>query len=290
MKKTIIVIAMLCTAFYANAQFYISASGGYSIPSAGVRFGTETTNNGVENTYGSYGEGLHTQLRGGYFFNKSVGIEIGLGYLYGADQTTALIDVDGQPYVNLKARARAYGASASVVYNFTDNIYGRVGALIKVGGKTEAVGEIKELGLPANTLPGVAVPTTLDVDFTHDYKGKLPLGVITAVGYKYNVAKNIAVFGELEYMGISVTRDTSEMSKFSATLRETGTDLSIEQVQQILINSPLSSIAPIFNKNIEYVDSLPLGADPNGSKQLSQKVPYSSFGLNFGITYSFGDN
>lgn len=287
MKKSILLIAMFLVAVSAHAQFYISASGGYSIPSAGVRFGTKTTANGIENTYGSYGEGIHTQLRGGYFFNNSFGVEVGLGYLHGEDQTSVFVDLPNQPLVDIKARGRAYGASASVVYKFTNNFYGRVGALVKVGGRTEALGSIKGITLPANTLPGVPIATTLDIDFVHDYRGRLPLGAIAAIGYKYDLSKNVAFFVEAEYMGISVTRDSSEMSQFSAIIRQNGASLSVDQVRQIMAatNNPL---APIFNQNIEYVDELPLGADQNGAKQLSQKVPYSSFGINFGITYTFG--
>ncbi len=287
MKRSVLIIAMLLATVSVSAQFYVSASGGYSIPSAGVKFGTETTVSGIENTYGSYGEGLHTQLRGGYFFNKSFGVEVGLGYLEGADQQSILVDLPNQPYVNIKARGRAYGASASIIYKFTNNIYGRFGALIKVGGRTEAIGKLEGIALPANTLPGVPVPTTLDVDFIHDYKGRLPLGAIAAVGYKYDIAKNISLFTELEYMGISVTRDTSKMTEFSAKIRENGASLNVDQVRAIFVASQ-NPLAPVFNNNIEYLDQLALGADQNGAKQLSQKVPYSSFGINFGITYTFG--
>lgn len=287
MKRSILLIAMILVAVSANAQFYVSASGGYSIPSAGVRFGTETTINGVENTYGSYGEGIHTQLRGGYYFNNSFGVEVGLGYLYGSDQNIAYVELPNQPFVDVKARGRAYGASASVVYKFTNNIYGRIGALIKVGGKTEAIGTLRDIKIPANTFPGVPVETTLDIDFVHDYKGRLPLGAIAAIGYKYDVAKNVSLFVEAEYMGVSVTRDNSIMKEFSAVIRENGATLKVDQVREIM-KAGGSPLTPVFNNNIEYVDELPLGADETGSKQLSQKVPYSSFGVNFGITYTFG--
>ena len=286
MKRSILLIAMILVAVSANAQFYVSASGGYSIPSAGVRFGTETTINGVENTYGSYGEGIHTQLRGGYYFNNSFGVEVGLGYLYGSDQNIAYVELPNQPFVDVKARGRAYGASASVVYKFTNNIYGRIGALIKVGGKTEAIGTLRDIKIPANTFPGVPVETTLDIDFVHDYKGRLPLGAIAAIGYKYDVAKNVSLFVEAEYMGVSVTRDNSIMKEFSAVIRENGATLKVDQVREIM-KAGGSPLTPVFNNNIEYVDELPLGADETGSKQLSQKVPYSSFGVNFGITYTF---
>jgi hypothetical protein len=287
MKKYLIfTIAMVFTTSM-SAQIYVSASSGYAMGSAGVKFGDKTTINGIENTYGSYGEGLNAQFRMGYNFNKTFGLEFGLGYLHGADQTIkSVVGIPGQPNVDIIARGRAFGFSSSVVYNFSDNLYGRFGALIKVGGKTEVVGSIESLSLPAGAIPGVPIATNLDVDFIQDYKGRLPLGFIGAMGYKHQIGKNLNLFAELEYMGISVTRDTSEIVEFDASLQEVpGSTLSIDQVRGIL-EAGGSSLAGIFNKDIEYVDELPLG-HTDSKKQLSQTVPYSSFGLNFGITYTF---
>ncbi|TDQ25628.1 outer membrane beta-barrel protein [Tenacibaculum caenipelagi] len=279
MRKSILTLAMILAAMSVSAQFYVSASGGYSISSAGVRFGTETTATKVKNTYGSYGEGMHTQLRSGYFFNDTFGVEVGLGYLNGADQTSLLVDLPAQAqYINIEARGKAYGASASLVYKFTNNIYGRFGALIKVGGKTESDGKIN-----------IALSQTemLNVDYTQDYKGRLPLGFIGAVGYKYDLSDKVSLFAELEYMGVSVTRDSSEITEFSANVN--GQARSIDDVRAIFASHPsYSNLAAVFNKNIEYVDELPLGANPAGDKQLSQKVPYSSFGINIGATFYFG--
>jgi hypothetical protein len=287
MKKYLLFTIAMVFATSMSAQIYVSASGGYAMGSAGVKFGDKTTINGIENTYGSYGEGLNAQFRMGYNFNKTFGLEFGLGYLHGADQTIkSVVGIPGQPNVDIIARGRAFGFSSSVVYNFSDNLYGRFGALIKVGGKTEVVGSIESLSLPAGAIPGVPIATNLDVDFIQDYKGRLPLGFIGAMGYKHQIGKNLNIFAELEYMGISVTRDTSEIVEFDASLQEVpGSTLSIDQVRGIL-EAGGSSLAGIFNKDIEYVDELPLG-HTDSKKQLSQTVPYSSFGLNFGITYTF---
>jgi len=287
MKKLLFAVAIL-VATSVSAQSYISVSGGYAIPSAGVKFGETVTMSGYENSYGSYGEGFNSQIRVGHFFNKTFGLEFGFAYLHGADQTISDVSgIPGLPAVDIKARGRAYGLSTSVIYNFSDNLYGKFGALIKVGGKTEVVGSIKGVALPIGTIPNVPIVTNLDVDFVQDYKGRLPLGFVAAMGYKHSIGKNLNVFAELEYMGISVTRDTSEMVEFSATLQEVpGSSVPLASVNAILAAGG-STLAPLFNQNIEYVDELPLGYDPNGDKQLSQTVPYSSFGINFGITYTF---
>jgi hypothetical protein len=95
---------------------------------------------------------------------------------------------------------------------------------------------------------------------------------------------NIAIFAELEYVGISITRDKATMESFSASLRETGTSLTIDQTREILEVAGSSLASTLYN-DIDFVDELPL-TNTDGSKQLAQKVPYSSFGINFGITFT----
>ena len=217
-------------------------------------------------------------------------MDLGLGYLYGSDQTIQKVSLPGTE-LDIKARGRAYGLSASMVYKFTNNIYGRFGALIKVGGRTEALGKAN-VGLPVGAVPGVPVETSLEVDFTQDYYGRLPLGFVGALGYKYDLSKKISLFVEAEYMGISVTRDHSKMENFSAVIKtldgNTVADLSVDQLRGLVSSNPsLASLAPTFYNEITYLDELPL-SNTDGSKQLSQKVPYSSFGFNIGFTYTFG--
>ncbi|CAM1333193.1 hypothetical protein [Tenacibaculum aestuariivivum] len=301
MNKNILLVIVILISISAKGQFYISASSGYSFAAADSKMGTKTTTNSVENTYGSYGEGSHTQLRTGYFFNDKWGVEVAAGYLHGANQTSIYVDVPNQPFVDIKSRGRAYGLSFSAVYNITKNFYGRAGALTKIGGKTEVIGKVNA-NLPANVLnplapAGVVVP--LDIDLTRDFKGKFPIGFIGAIGYKHTIGKNLELFGEVEYLGISVTRNTSEISDFSATLG--GQSITRDQLLQTVAASSVlkenfKTLLPLINNKIYYENTLTLvenyeaNTNPLATKQLSQTVPYSSWGLNFGITYVFGKN
>lgn len=286
MKSFLSLITLLLVSSASYAQFYVSAAGGYALPSAGVRFGEEISLTKIENTYGSYGEGIHAQLRAGYTFDSNFAVELALGYLHGADQTSRKINVPTQPVVDIYARGRAFGLGASLVYNFNKNLYGRFGALIKIGGQTEAIGSIKGINLPVGSIPNITSDTTLDIDFEQHYNGKLPLGFVGAVGYKYPISDTFTVFAELEYTGISITRDKATMESFNARLRENGLPLNVDQVREIFAASG-NELAAIMYNEINFVDELPT-TNTDGSRQLAQKVPYSSFGFNIGITYTFG--
>ena len=54
--------------------------------SALYQIGEESINGKESVRFGTFGEGINSQLRVGYFFNKTWGIDISAGYLYGEDQ------------------------------------------------------------------------------------------------------------------------------------------------------------------------------------------------------------
>ena len=271
MKKSILILAMILITASASAQFYVSASGGYSFKIGEKNLGSSISPTGIEELKGSYGEGVSTQLRGGYFFNNKIGLELGVGYLYGFNQDVRNISgVPTLPEVNIKARGRAFGASLSAIYNVTDNFYARAGYLTKIGGRTEAVGHV------------ASQPLGLDLNFTTDFHGKFPSGFIGAIGYKFPIADKWSLFAEVEYMGINVTRDQSQLADFSATLG--GNPVTRDQLLGALSTLPAENQA-------QFAELLPLIQDEvqwgeNGLP--STEAPYSSFGINFGITYTFG--
>lgn len=271
--KNYVIIAMLFIATTVSAQFYVSGAAGYAFASGKKVLGQEATLGatgltGATDLKGSYGEGLVMQLRGGYFFSEKLGVELGLGYLHGADQDVQKV----AGIVNVKARGRAYGASLSLVYNVTESFYARAGLLTKIGGKTEV---ITSLTLP-NALTGKG---DVKADFTTDFHGKLPLGFVGALGYKFPVAENLALFAEVEYLGINVTRDTSKLKDYSATIG--GNPLPSKNLYQMASANPLfkDKLAPLLLEEAKWGEG----------KLPSEKAPYSSFGINVGVIYTFAN-
>jgi len=280
MRKLLLLLVAFFSINAAFAQFYVSASGGYAIGSAEMKLGEITTATTTENSYGSYGEGANFQLKGGYFFNDTFGVELGFGYLLGSDQTVTKVDVPALGVdVEAIARARAFGFTPAVVYKFTENLYGRFGALLKLGGKTEAIVSSRSPLTPEQAnASGLPLGSYSDVNYTEDYHGVLPLGFVGAFGYKYNFSDSFGLFAEFEYMGISVKRNDSEIvSLDGGVYLPDGTQV----VEYNLDNLPAS-----LSKTTEYVDEIS-NANMDSSVQLSQKVPYSSFGINIGVMYTF---
>lgn len=282
MKKFLLIILIaVCSVNYAEAQFYISGSGGFSFPAAEKTLGTSTTVSGVTDLKGSYGEGLEVTLRGGYTLNEKWAIELGLGYLHGSDQDVQSLNVPGAS-ANLIARGRAYGASLAGVYSVSEKFYVRAGFLTKIGGMTEALTDLA-IDIPAQIVnPAAPAGSTapLAAEFTTEFNGKFPAGVVAALGYKVPVSDKLNLFAEVEYMGINVTRDVSNSSDFSANIA--GNAIDKATLTSILSSPGLEGLAPLIPL---YSDSeIQWGEGPYPSNE----APYSSIGINVGITYSFG--
>ena len=286
MKKHMLLLVALVIATSASAQFYVSASGGYAIPSAGVLMGTKVTATKTENTYGSYGEGLNGQLRFGYSINETFGVELGIGYLHGSDQIKSDVNVPNYRITDAVARGRAFGVLPQLTYKFNSHFYGRIGALLKVGGKTEAVVDDKNYMYDAEN--GITISQALNLPsgsythttYTEDYHGKLPLGIVAAMGYKFDLSEKWSLFTELEYMGVSVKRKDSELAEFNTDVVLADGTIAVPGLYT------LDNLPDGYVKKTTYVDELS-NSNTDPSKKLSERVPYSSFGLNIGITYTF---
>ncbi|MEP3371391.1 MAG: outer membrane beta-barrel protein [Maribacter dokdonensis] len=277
-KMLIAVLAIFSTTAYG--QWQVSASSGYAVGSAGMKLGERITTTETENSYGSYGEGTNFQLRGTYFFDDSFGFDLGVGYLHGSDQDISVVSLPDTE-VNAVARARAFGASASVVYKFTNNIYGRFGALLKLGGKTEGVIYQKSVFSEAEAEAfGVPEGSYSETNYKEDFHGHFPLGFVGALGYKYDLDDNFSLFVEAEYYGISLKRKDSEISEFNTDVKLPDGTVAVSGLYTI------DNLPEGVNRTTTYVDNLS-NTNTDTSKELSQKVPYSSFGLNIGITYKF---
>ncbi|WP_424000075.1 hypothetical protein [Maribacter sp. IgM3_T14_3] len=171
--------------------------------------------------------------------------------------------------------------SASVVYKFTNNIYGRFGALLKLGGKTEGVIYQKSVFSEAEAEAfGVPEGSYSETNYKEDFHGHFPLGFVGALGYKYDLDSNFSLFAEVEYYGISLKRKDSEIAEFNTDVKLPDGTVAVSGLYTI------DNLPEGINKKTTYVDELS-NTNTDTSKELSQKVPYSSFGINFGITYKF---
>lgn len=287
MKKKLLSVAAVVLGIAAmHGQAYVSLSGGYGFQSNQKVVGKDATNiAAVSDLKGSYGEGYQAQLRGGYFFTKRLGAELALGYLHGGDIAT-----NKNQILDMTAHGRAFGASLSAVFNITDNLYVRAGAVTKIGGKTESTTKLNA-NLPLRVFSPLAPNTTVNMkaDFQTNFHGKIPFGFIGGIGYRFNVTDKISLFVEGEYLNISVPRKTSKLESFSAsrTIGSATTELKLQEFKgymEVLKRVPSLPQTERLKQLANQISPL-LEDEYSWEGKGAPDAPYSSIGFHFGVTY-----
>ena len=283
MKKKLLSVAAVVLGIAAvHGQAYVSLSGGYGFQSNQKVVGRDATNPAaITDLKGSYGEGYQAQLRGGYFFTKRWGAELALGYLHGEDIAT-----NKNQILDMTAHGRAFGASLSAVFNITDNLYVRAGAVTKIGGKTESTTKLNA-NLPLRVFNPLAPDTKVNMkaDFQTNFHGKIPFGFIGGIGYRFNVTDKISLFVEGEYLNINVPRKTSKLESFSATLGGANSSLSLQEFKRYMARLQSSATAPAAYKQLANQISPLLEDEYSWEGKGAPDAPYSSIGFHFGVTY-----
>lgn len=284
MKKKLLSVAAVVLGIAAvHGQAYVSLSGGYGFQSNQKVVGRDATNPAaITDLKGSYGEGYQAQLRGGYFFTKRWGAELALGYLHGEDIAT-----NKNQILDMTAHGRAFGASLSAVFNITDNLYVRAGAVTKIGGKTESTTKLNA-NLPLRVFNPMASPTdvvNMKADFQTNFHGKIPFGFIGGIGYRFNVTDKISLFVEGEYLNINVPRKTSKLESFSATLGGANSSLSLQEFKRYMARLQSSATVPAAYKQLANQISPLLEDEYSWEGKGAPDAPYSSIGFHFGVTY-----
>lgn len=287
MKKKLLSVAAVVLGIAAmHGQAYVSLSGGYGFQSNQKVVGRDATNiAAVSDLKGSYGEGYQAQLRGGYFFTKRLGAELALGYLHGGDIAT-----NKNQILDMTAHGRAFGASLSAVFNITDNLYVRAGAVTKIGGKTESTTKLNA-NLPLRVFSPLAPNTTVNMkaDFQTNFHGKIPFGFIGGIGYRFNVTDKISLFVEGEYLNINVPRKTSKLESFSATRTIGGVTsaLSLQEFKGYMEKLKNAPSLPQIERLKQLANQIsPLLEDEySWEGKGAPDAPYSSIGFHFGVTY-----
>ncbi|MEI8204010.1 MAG: outer membrane beta-barrel protein [Bacteroidota bacterium] len=271
MKKALLILSLVVFAAnftQTNAQgLFVKVQPGYGLPMASSNLGTNdvnsTSSTSSEVVKGSYGKGFNIGASIGYMFSENIGAELGIGYHIGSSY-----DITSQGIVNTSTQT------------LKGSQFRLNPALIVAAGSEGFVPYAKFgliLGL-ANKLTEENTEAGNSSARTWEYTGGMALGLNGAFGAAYHVSDLIAIYGELEVIGMSYapTKGTLTVLKDA-----NGADV-------------LSQVTDIRDKEKEFVDKLsdtvPSAAtDPNKPKQeLKQYSPFSSFGINVGVQLSFG--
>ena len=263
MKKNLFLILAIAFATTMSAQFYAGLGLGYGFGASKRANGVEYsgTNNSVEtNIYGSYGQGLNIAPKLGFMFNENIGFELGASYLIGAKQTIT----KSQDRLE-EASSSGLRLSPQLVLKLENGFYSRFGMIIPVMGQT-IITDVDNKYDPTFTGSYMKKETTMET------KGSFSMGFIGAIGYNYALSDNMNLFGELEYIGLSIKSGTAEFTQYDVDGKDQLVNMDTAQKEYEFVDEVDNSTT--YNKD-------------NPTKVLKQKAPFSSFGINIGVTFSF---
>jgi len=282
MRKQILfyLLCMLLTAYKGNSQsFYLRGGGGYAfgLNRQTISFGqslqyfnandfinvTDNSDGSTtwENVYVSLGKGYHFNIAAAYLFNKNIGAEMGVGYLISAKHTALFKEEYAEVRYDLSSKMFSFNPSLIVCAG-----YEKVNPFLKLGFLI-GFGEINHYSLESsnNTETG-----TMNVKLN----GGLSKGFNAALGTDFMIGKNLALFAECSFSGMTYAPNTAEMTELTVN----GEDV-------------LNQYEPNFRK-IKLLDSYTEDYEyyPTGTievKRLKQVFQYSSACINAGLKINF---
>lgn len=222
---------------------------------------TSTSNSETsEQVYVSLGKGLNFGGAFGYMFNENIGAELGFSYLLGG-KSTSKDDYNGDK-TDYTLSSNMLKINPSVVLSFGldgVNPYTKFGFVIGMGSinmeyEENDNGDIYKMKSKMH--------------------GGLAMGLNAAIGANYALSGNMSLFGEINMINMSYAPTKDELTEATYNGADQLPDMSIK------------------DKETEYVDKYTYSdnnppPDSEPSKDLKQKFPFGSFGLNFGLRINF---
>lgn len=208
----------------------------------------------------SYGKGVHAGLAVGYMFNKHIGAELGISYLFGDDIEYRSEYKDVKTTVDFSSKINMLQINPSVVFTTGSEVvspYARLGVLIGTSAKVSTKAE----------------SSTDNYSFEDELRKGIALGGSAALGINYNLSNKVSLFAEAEYRGMSYTPDEREVTR----IVDQGKDVAVSTVY----DSPVQTLQDNANNGIAF---------NNFKKSARMSTPFSvsSLGLNIGVAYKFG--
>ena len=268
MKKNLLLVVALFLATTMSAQLYVGGRLGYGIGAQKYVVGTKATDDSKENIWGSMGQGLPLGIKVGYFFNDNLGFELGINYWMGAEQTAADVSLSSGYTNNITAKSSQLRLMPQLVYKTDMGVYGRFGMVIPVTGSTVVTSK--------TVTPTLAGPMTIEAE--KSYKGSFAIGFASAMGYAYELNDNMQLFGEVEYIALTIKGKTSEITALSVNGADQLTAMTTIQKETNYVDELTKDSNTASNPNVDA--SKPLDA-------LRTSTVYSSLRFNVGVTYAF---
>jgi hypothetical protein len=263
----LIVISLFANNLFAQGA-YVNINAGYGLNMSSQNlyyFDFYNTTSGSNSSTSeqvnvSLGKGLNLGGAFGYMFNKNIGAELGISYLLGGKSKAKDTYTGGTTDYTLSSKMFRIIPSLVIASGFEKiNPYAKFGLVIGSGSimyeyKDNDDGDIFVMKMKLN--------------------GGMALGLSSGVGAMFNLSDKMSFYGELNMVNLSYAPTKGEVTEATYNGADELPDMTTSE------------------KEIEFVDSYTYSssnppADSQPSKELKQKLPFGSFGVNIGLRINF---
>jgi len=214
----------------------------------------------------SLGKGLNLGGALGYMFSSNFGAELGVSYLLGG-KSTATETYNGSSSSDIyeySISAKMFRINPSIILTTGSeglSPYAKFGVIV-------GMGSIQMEYEYTDTEDGDVSIEKLKLD------GGIALGLSAALGVNYKLSESMSLFGEINMVNMSYAPTKGEVTE--------ATYNGANELPDYTTNEKLT----------DFVDSYSYNSQDNQSenepdKELKQKMPFGSFGLNLGLHIKF---
>ncbi len=277
MKKSIITgVALLALSSAFGQGMSLGFKTGFNFPMAGHEMGSYreiTSVNGTDTKddekviYGTNGQGIPLTLDFRYMFNEHVGIQVDATYLLGMkklmDYEKRDITAGPATYYSestTKVSTQQFRLAPQLVIK-ADKLYARSGIVLPLFGSTTGY------FVNENNLPISGSNPANKTEVNQKLTGKFSVGFIGAIGYEMNLSDKLGLFGEVEYMGLSIKRKQAEFTKYMSG--------SVDVLATMTDDQKITE----YDDEINHLDANP--------KALGEKGFYNTLGVQIGVRLKF---
>jgi opacity protein-like surface antigen len=279
-KQLITGVALCGPLLVSNVKaqgLYLGIGGGYGFPAAKeanydrkVSLGSTSNTTDYTKVNLSLGKGVNAGFFVGYMFNKNLGAELGVSYLFGT-KTTVLDEASGNNVsqknenINKGSMLRLTPTLKMMVGEGKLQPYMKIGMIVGVASKytAEYIGTITNPGGSSSSQE------------IYEYTGGVSLGFHGGLGINYALSEKLSLFGEIagNYQNWAPTK--GELVTF--------TNDGVDEL-------PLLTT---YEKEVEFSNELTINsntpANPGSPDQgLKFYLPFSSIGINIGLVFTLG--
>lgn len=264
MTTMVFVISLFANNLFAQGA-YLNVNAGYGLQMSSQNlyyfdFNNYTSGNNStthEQVNVSLGKGLNFGGAFGYMFNPNLGAEVGVSYLIGGKSNAVdMWSSGGRTEYTLSSKMLRINPSLVISSGLEKfNPYAKIGLLVGAG---SIMYEMNDMDNGDVTMMKLKL------------NGGLALGLTSGIGAMLNISDKMSFFGELNMVNLSYAPTKGEIKEYTYNGKN--------ELPQLTTN----------DREIEFVDSYTYISgnptpDSQPSKELKQKMPFGSVGINLGV-------